>query len=86
MKRSFTLIFIFTMFYSLIIFVRRSLIYWGFIILTNILIYLETSFESKYRKKKFYWMALIGYSSIIILINTVFIFCQMPYMQKLAFI
>jgi len=89
LKRNLTLFVVFLVFFFLLIFVPRCLVFWGFLIYTLILIYVTISLNSganRLKKTRYYWYALTIYSSIVFVVNIAFIFTCLPYMQNKAFI
>ena len=77
------LIIVYMTFFYLIQIYPRSLINWGFLIIINILFYIQLSEGSYSLKEKLrYWLVMIIYSSIVILVNIVFLFCQLPYIKN----
>ena len=82
-KRYLMLILVYMTFFYLIQIYPRSLINWGFLIIINILFYIQMSEGSYSLKEKLrYWLVMIIYSSIVILVNIVFLFCQLPYIKN----
>jgi hypothetical protein len=82
-KRYLMLILVFMTFFYIIQIYPRSLINWGFLIIINILFYIQLSQENYSISEKLrYWRVMISYSSIVILVNIVFLFCQLPYIKN----
>lgn len=70
LKRNIILIMIFFVFYGLIQIQQRSMINWGFLIIIQGLFFVEIVGSERHQG----WNVMIYYSSIVILVNTTFLF------------
>ena len=81
LKRKIILLMVFATFLLLLQIYPRSLINWGFLIITNLLFYIELSSPVSLSQKQKYWYLMTFYSSLVILLRIVFLFCQLPYIR-----
>lgn len=89
LKRHILIIIVIATFYILILALPSSLIFWGFLILTNLLIYVHIAPKHegwKLATQRSAWFAMIAYSSVVILSNLALIFMFLPYMRQKNFV
>lgn len=82
LKRNIILLVTFVTFYVILLVKKRSFINWGFMVLTTLLTYIEISQNHSRSKNKKYWQLMIFYSSLIIIINVIFIFINLEYFNE----
>ena len=75
LKRKIILLTVFATFLLLLQVYPRSLINWGFLMITNLLFYLELSTPVSLSQKQKSWYLMTFYSSLAILLRIVFLFC-----------
>ena len=88
-KRKALIALIFAGFYVIIVMMSKSLIYWGFLLLTNLLIYMHISGQAEHSKTSTLrrtWYTMVTYSSLVILTNLVHIFLSIPFIKKMYYI
>ena len=88
LKRNIFLTAMFLTFYLTILFSEISLVYWGFIIITTMLVYVEISmnYTNQLTKKRKYYFLMIFYSAFLMLTNITVIFLSLPYLNDKDFV